>query len=352
MRPDDDAPQDKSSPLKTFRELLGRSAPDLSALDRILPDLARSGQLEEALAACRGRARDREAQRLWKPFREHLEAGATQARARRMAVWQHDPDRRTLHLKLRMGPPFTDLHPPQRLHALADSLRAAGLAVALGLEKVPRPLLVFAHPLPMGLEGLGEWVEVGLRNPSPIPLARLLEHLAPHLPAGVAALEARQVPNHATPLPELSGAAHWTWEVPASLLVLARERLEAFRAAETWTIEKQGKIEGQKALKRIEVRDRVSHLEWEGTTLRLRLRQERGEALNPAKLLAGILGLEPAAIGGLVRVALELQEDPRLQAEDRYAPKLHNIWEDAVLLESSDGPALVDEDDDEPLRLG
>ena len=353
MRPDANAPQDKSSLLKTFRDLLGRSAPDLPALERILPELSRADLLEEALATCRRQGRDRETQRLWKPFRDRLERDAEQARARRQATWQHDPDRRTLRLKLDMAPPFTHLHPPQRIHTLADSLRSAGLSVALGLEKTPRPLITFAHPLPAGLEGRAEWAEVGLREPSPVPLQQLPDHAAAHLPPGVVLLQALQVPNHATPLPELCRGAHWIWEVPEPLQIQARKTLQAFQAAGSWTLEKPGKVDGQKTLKQIEVRDRVSGLSWEGRTLHLHLKQENGEALNPAKLLGGILGLEPATVTGLVRVALELQEDSRLQAADRYAPKLHNIWEDAVLLESSDGPApLEDEDDEEPLRLG
>lgn len=352
MRPDDDAPHDKSSLLKAFRNLLGQDTPDLAGLDRLLPDLAEAGLLEEALAECRHRTRDRASQAIWKPFRARLEAGAAQARTRRMATWQHDPERRTLQLKLTLAPPFTDLHPPQRLHALAAGLRAAGLSVALGLEKVPRPLVAFAHPLPLGTEGREEWAEVGLREPSQVPLAQLPGLAAPHLPRGAQLLEARQVPNHATPLAELCTGAHWIWAAPEPLRETARERLEAFRAAEHWTLEKPGKIEGQKALKQVEVRDRVTDLAWEGTTLHLHLRQEPGEALNPAKLLGGILGLDPTAVTGLVRLRLDLREDPRLQASDRFAPKLHNIWEDAVLLESSDTPDMVEDDDDEPLRLG
>lgn len=353
MRPDDDATHDKSSLLKTFRDLLGRNAPDLAALDRMLPGLAEAGLLEEALADCRHRARDRASQALWKPFRNLLEAGAAQARARRMATWQHDPDRRTLWLKLDLAPPFTDLHPPQRLHALAAGLRAAGLVVALGLEKAPRPLVAFAHPLPHGTEGREEWAEVDLSEPSKVPLAQLPRHAAPYLPDGMELLEVRQVPTHATPLAELCTGAHWAWTVPDALYPTAQERLDAFRAAETWTLEKSGKVGGQKALKHVEVRDRVLDLAWEGRTLHLHLKQESGEALNPAKLLGGILGVAPAAITKLLRLRLDLREDPRLQASDRFAPKLHNIWEDAVLLESSDGPDLVDDqDDDEPLKLG
>ncbi|MCX8203694.1 MAG: hypothetical protein N3H32_05210 [Nitrososphaeria archaeon] len=87
--------------------------------------------------------------------------------------------------------------------------------------------------------------------------------------------------------------------------------------------------------------------------MHVHLRHDPGEALNPIKLLSGILEVDPAQVKGLVRLSLTLRDDPRLEAMDRYAPKLHNIWEDAVLLESSDDFDDVDDgEDDEPLRLG
>ena len=60
-----------------------------------------------------------------------------------------------------------------------------------------------------------------------------------------------------------------------------------------------------------------------------------------------------AAITGLERLALDLDEDPRLLQADRFEPKLHNMYEDAVLLDSGSHIRLVDgDDDDEPIVLG
>jgi len=353
MRLDADVPQPNANAWKTFLDLLDQVEPNLAALDALLPALERTDRLEEALAECRKRHRDRTVQRLWKPFRDRLEHLGAQARTRRAAQWQFDPNRRTLHLKLALAPPFTLQNPMQRVHALAESFKAGDLSVALGLEKHPRPLIGFAHALPIGLEGRAEWADVILKAPPPIPPSQLPHQLATHLPQGVSLLEARRVPNHATPLSDRCTGAHWMWPVPPALRSLAHERLAAFWAASHWTITKTGKVEGHKTLKAVDVRDRVLDLTWEGETLHVHLRHDPGEALNPIKLLSGILEVDPAQVTGLVRLSLTLRDDPRLEAMDRYAPKLHNIWEDAVLLESNDDFDDVDDgEDDEPLRLG
>ncbi len=49
---------------------------------------------------------------------------------------------------------------------------------------------------------------------------------------------------------------------------------------------------------------------------------------------------------------MELGEDPRLLQADRFQPKLHNMYEDAVLLGAEGNIRIVDEDDEEPIRLG
>ena len=74
--------------------------------------------------------------------------------------------------------------------------------------------------------------------------------------------------------------------------------------------------------------------------------------MNPLKALAGLLGWEPQDIQGLVREAIELAPDPRLGQAERFETKLRNLYEDAVPLSGGSHITLVDEDDDEPLRLG
>ena len=68
-------------------------------------------------------------------------------------------------------------------------------------------------------------------------------------------------------------------------------------------------------------------------------------------LVAGVLGLEAGEIRGLARTGVELAEDPRLRAGEKYETKLHNIFEDAVLLDSAPEGAAAEEEDDEPILL-
>jgi hypothetical protein len=93
-------------------------------------------------------------------------------------------------------------------------------------------------------------------------------------------------------------------------------------------------------------------MQWDGALLRFEMRLDPGQALHPAKLLGGILGCDPAGITGLVRSRIDLAADPRLGQAERFEPKLKNMFEDAVLLKAGPSLKIIDEDDDEPLRLG
>ena len=79
-------------------------------------------------------------------------------------------------------------------------------------------------------------------------------------------------------------------------------------------------------------------MDWDGGTLHFITRLAAGEALNPVKLLAGVLGVEATTIGRLARTMVELAADPRLEAAGKYETKLHNIYEDAVLLDADPVP--------------
>jgi len=54
----------------------------------------------------------------------------------------------------------------------------------------------------------------------------------------------------------------------------------------------------------------------------------------------------------LARTAVDLAEDPRLLQAERFQPKLHNMFEDAVLLGAEGNIRVVDDEEDEPLVLG
>jgi len=122
-------------------------------------------------------------------------------------------------------------------------------------------------------------------------------------------------------------------------------------AAERFEIEKPAKVAGQKASKRFDIRPLLDQCRWAEADLLFQTRIAPGEAANPRKLLAAILDLD-APVEGLARLSVELGEDPRLLQADKFQPKLHNMFEDAVLLDSGSNIRIVEDEDEEPIRLG
>ena len=336
--------------LQAFREILVQE-PDPALLDALIAGLKKAGLIEQAFLELK-RAHPRKAKEdPWALVRARLEPEASRERDRRTGSWQRDPQRCSLRLRLEILAAACHLHPPAQQALLAQAFLEAGLPLALGLERTPRPLIRWGHPLPQGVEGLSEWADIVLRTAPDSPLESLPDCINTHTREGLRVLEAMPLSNHASPVLELCREAHWAWACPPALLSMASERLVAFLAASTFQIEKPGKVGGQKRMKAVEVRHLVRSMVWEGGRLLFTTGLSAGEALNPVKLLAGVLGVETASISGLTRLGVDLAEDPRLAQADKYEPKLHNIFEDAVLLESGSRIRIIDEDDDEPLIL-
>jgi len=350
MRSVDSAPDSGNPTFKAFQDLLDGEPPEAGEIQGILARLETERLTETALATLRkhpARSSSHKAPQ-WNALRLGLELAAEKARGLRLQQWQLDPGRRTLRFRFEVRRPSHELNPSALLHALVQVFLEAGLPVAMGLEKTPRPMVALGPPLPLGAEGLGEWVDCILREPSAVPAEEWPSRLAPHCPPGLRFLHARIVPNHSSALLELSREARWRWDCPSDLLDTARPRLEVFLGSSRFEIEKSGKVDGRKSVKRIDVRAFVTDMEWKGDSLLFSTRILPGEAPSPLKLLAGILGVDPARIKGLSRLAVLLAEDARLDEAHKYEPKLHNIYEDAVLLES-DSPARFVEDDDDLL---
>jgi hypothetical protein len=180
------------------------------------------------------------------------------------------------------------------------------------------------------------------------PPADLLARLNRRLPSGLRVERWDALPLYASALADLAVLSRWRWEVPGEHLVLAKSRIELFLRSASWPWHR-GPGKAEEAL---DLRRHLSDLAWEGEALVFATRMGPFQALNPLKALGAILGLEPAQIRGLTRIGVDLQADVRLAEGERYAPKLKNMYEDAVLLGSGSNITLVDEEDDEPIRLG
>ena len=224
---------------KAFQDLLSSGAPEAAAVREILGRLKAEGLTEAALAVLRkvrshaGSHRDSR----WEGLRLGLESAAEKARGLRLQQWQLDPGRRTFRFCFEVLGPASELNPSALLHTLVQAFLEAGLPVAMGLEKTPRPMVSLGPPLPLGAEGLAEWADCVLREPSALPAEEWPSRLAAHCPPGLRFLSARLVPNHSSTLLELAREARWRWECPEDLQGAARPRLEAFLRASSFEID-------------------------------------------------------------------------------------------------------------------
>ena len=339
-------PVQGSPALAAFAGMLSAAPPEAEQFEKIIATLEGERTLEHAWLILR-QARPDPA--LWGAFQARMKAVLEQSRSRRMSRWQTDPERTTLRLRFSVRTPASAQHPAGLLGLLAGTLMAAGLPVAVGLEKTLRPAIHLGHPLPPLVEGCSEWADVVLLAAPGTPLPELPALVNARAPRGLELLECVQVPNYASPVASLCQAANWRWRCPEPWLDAARERMGHFLEAGRFEVEKTGKIAGQKGTRRIDIRPLLEDLRWSGAGLLFRTRIAPGEAANPRKLLAAVLGME---VRDLVRLSLELGEDPRLLQADRFQPKLHNMYEDAVLLGAEGNIRIVEEDDEEPIRLG
>jgi radical SAM-linked protein len=248
--------------------------------------------------------------------------------------------------------PACGLNPQALSAALARAFLEAGLPLAMGLGKTPRPMVHLAHPLPLDVPGREEWADIGFFRAPELPVQELPPQVNGRAPEGLRVLRCAFVPNYASPVPELCRAAKWLWPCPAGAEADARGRVAAFLAADSFQLEKAGKTGGHKGVKCVEIRPLVESMAWGAEGLEMVTRVDAGSALNPRKLLGAVLGVEPAQVLGLERTGLLLAEDPRLSSPERFEPKLHNMYEDAVLLDSAPGVSLVEGDEDDTIVLG
>lgn len=277
---------------------------------------------------------------------------ASRSQKRREATWQLDTRRACVRVGYAKEGEAIDFDEGEVHAILLQAFRLEGIRLALDLGKRPRPALHLELPLPSGAGGRCEWAAVVLRvEPAGSPEA-LMSALSNRLPEGLRIHRWEPHPPYASSLADLAEASHWRWTCPADLANGARQRTRGFLSATEWLWEKEGRIEGRKQVKPLNLRPLVMELRWEGDVLVSTTRTRSSEAGNPLKIHAAILGLEPAALRGLVRLALDLKPDPRLAQADRFEPKLKNMYEDAVLLGGGSNIILVDEDDDEPIQLG
>ncbi|HJV23654.1 MAG TPA: TIGR03936 family radical SAM-associated protein [Holophagaceae bacterium] len=340
------APSREPAPLLNFREAIRRR--DVAAARTLFPELQSRGLLEEAHERLRESVRQAPS---LQALKVEMDPMAEQARTRRSANWQLDSKRVRIRLRFSRGAVLAPLGTPELQTLLVEALRLEGLRPALELSRNPKPLLQIAPPLSVGVEGLRECAECELFEPVREPVDEVVHRLNDRLPVGLELVAWAELPTWASASTGLAREAHFAW--PCTLPPEeVRAKVETFLASAAFPMGKAGKVEGQKAEKLVDLRPHVTEMHLDRGVLRFTMALQSGVALNPLKLLGGILGLEAGALQGLLREDVILEEDPRLAKAERFETKLKNIYEDATLLTSGGNITLVDEDDDEPMVLG
>ena len=340
------APSREPTLLATLRAALGEE----ESLDSEawLTGVQKENLIEEAAEMLRTAGREGPGVALAADLSRRIAPLAREARARRTALWQLDGNRTSCRITYTKDEAALGLDDGDVLGLFLQSLRLEGLPLALDLGHRPRPLLVSGLPLPAEALSEGETLDVVFKREPPGTMADLVAALNQRLPPGLCAKRWEPLPSHASPVAELALQGSWCWEVPFDLLGQVEAAVAAFQAAETWLWDRAGtRAEAPLDLRRI-----LGGWAWAGRSLCFSQRLGEHLALNPLKALGAVVGLEPAALAGLRRTGVDFKPDPRLARGDRYAPKLKNMYEDAVLLAGGSNITLVDEDDDEPLRLG
>ncbi|HLP29913.1 MAG TPA: DUF2344 domain-containing protein [Geothrix sp.] len=231
---------------------------------------------------------------------------------------------------------------------LLQAFRLEGFRVALDLGKRPHPLLTVGLPLPAQAGGEAEFADVVLRQEPAGAPGELTARLNRRLPEGLQVQRWESLPVYAAPVADLARLSHWRWEVPSAHRARVEAAVARFNASATWPWDRAG----ARAEAPLDLRSILGDLAWSGGALTFSSRMGEYLALNPLKALGAVTGLEAGQVAGLVRAGVELKPDPRLAQAERFEPKLKNMYEDAVVLGAGSNIVLVDEDDDEPLRLG
>ena len=324
--------------------LAGRPTLDLEPLITMLmnPELA-----EEASELLRSSRRAEVNVEAFGILTSRMTPLAARSRQRRSAAWQLDSRRVLIRLQYAkesaaLGFDDGDLHV-----IFLQAFRLEGVRLALDLGKRPRPLLSTGLPLPAGVGGENEVMDAVLtREPQESPVD-LMARLNRRLPEGLRIHQWNSLPGYAAGVGELAVLSHWRWLTPVKVRTQVEQRLAAFMAAEAWPWDRgDAKSGGPLNLRHI-----VQDLRWEDGALCFSTRMGAFLALNPVKVLTAILALDSTCVAGLVRTAVDLRPDARLDQAERFEPKLKNMYEDAVLLGGGSNIVLVDEDDDEPLLL-
>ena len=188
--------------------------------------------------------------------------------------------------------------------------RRAGLRVCFTNGLNPMPRLVVAAPLPLGVEGTDEVLEVELQEP--IDPVALIDWLNRHCPAGLAFVSAEPIPLKWT---ARVCRAVYRLPLPPDQLATAADACAALLAQAECPVERPRPTPRQ-----VNIRPYLSALTVSGNALEMAIEATPTGSARPAEVLR-LLALDGLLDAGavLARTALELLPDPAAPAPAQEA---------------------------------
>ncbi len=163
------------------------------------------------------------------------------------------------------------------------ALRKAGLHMAYSKGFHPKPRLVFAEPLPVGMESEREAFDVLCTEAADGEAVR--RKMNALLPAGLRVIEIRQMAAKTA----MERCDRAVYRVLLTDGKMKRDRLEAFSGADQRIIVRRS---GKGTLKKIDLKDMVIDIDLlSPVSAVMTLRNEPGRTLRPAEVLAHVFGL-------------------------------------------------------------
>lgn len=199
------------------------------------------------------------------------------------------------------------------MHVFERMLRRAQLPFASTQGFHPKPCLVFAHALALGVAGLNEVVDLDLHDP--VPAHDVLARLHQQAPPGLAFLEVQAVDRKRAPQVR---RAFYRLPLPEPVADLP-ERCAALLARPRCLVERL-----RPRRRCIDIRPFICDLQADGAALAMAVWITPNGAARPEEIVHA-LGLGALLDRGAVleRTHLELMDD--LAAEDRWLPDLPRL---------------------------
>ena len=325
-------PIQNSNLLQELKHLIDAKSPDMDKLRRIIIELDHDRFIEYGWLMLRQAQLDSS---VWVGLKEQLKILSAKLQTRSITQQRINPNRLFCWLRFKITAPTYAKSYAAVQCLLGQILMDAGLPVAMGLEKSPKLAVKLACHLPLFTEGHNEWADVTLLNPVSTPLPDLPALINLYAPQGLCILEVIRVNNHASSVANLCHRSHWRWTCETKQLTHVDHKIKAFIESKQFAIEKYSKINGEQNIVKIDIRPIFEQCVWDGNNLQFQTSIIPGQAVNPGKILATILGTT-TPLSGLARTKLELSDDPRSLQTNKFDIKLHNMYEDAIVLDSGD----------------